>query len=125
MNRLPDRFIEDRAIRDASHAVLAEDVERLRASLGEQGIASRVSTGVTSSISTRIRSGARDALDQAKTQAGDNKGIIALFVGAIILWFAREPIFQWFEELIAKLSDEIDDLSDADTPDAAPEGDPE
>ncbi len=126
MTRLPDRFIEDRAMRDKARAVLAEDIEHLRASLDDQGIASRVSTGVTSTISTRIRSGARDVLDQAKAQAGDNKGVIALLVGAIILWFAREPIFQWIEELLARISNELHDLTDAEeTPDTAPEGDPE
>lgn len=126
MTRLPNRFIEDRAMRDKARAVLAEDIENLRASLDDQGIASRVSTGVTSTISTRIRSGARDVLDQAKAQAGDNKGVIALLVGAIILWFAREPIFQWFEELLARISNELHDLTDAEqTPDTAPEGDPE
>lgn len=122
MTRLPDRFIEDRALRDAARAVLVEDIERLRANLGEQGIASRVSSGVTGTISARIRTGARDVLAQAKAQAGDHKGVLAVLIGAIILWFARGPILGWIEEL----GDEFDNdnLDEAASPEAAAQGDP-
>ncbi len=126
MTRLPVRFLEDRRMRDAARAVLAEDIERLQGSLAEQGIASRVSSGVTSTITTRIKTGARDVLDLAKTQADDNKSVLALLIGAILLWFAREPILDWFDELHA------DDFASDDEPqhDAAPPlapsaGDPE
>lgn len=126
MTQLPSRFLEDRRLRDAARAVLAEDIARLQGSLEEQGIASRVSSGVTSSISTRIRTGARDVLDQAKAQAGDNKGVVALLVGAIILWFARVPLFAWFEELLAALGagDDDEPPQDAAPCEAASEGDP-
>lgn len=128
MTRLPARFVEDRALRDAARAVLAEDIERLQGNLGEQGIASRFSSGVTSSISTRIRSGARDVLDQVTTQAGDNRGVLALLVGAIILWFARAPILAWFANLLASLGEEVPvdhaPPQDAATPGAASQGDP-
>jgi hypothetical protein len=99
MTRLPDRFIEDRALRDAARAVLTDDIERLRANLSEEGIASRVSSGVTTTVSGRIRAGASDLLDHAKAQAGDYKGVLALLIGAIILWFARGPILEWFDAL--------------------------
>lgn len=126
MTRLPDRFVEDRALRDAARAVLTEDIEQLRASLSEQGIASRVSSGVTSTISDRISAGARDVWAEARAQAGDNKGVLAVLIGAIILWFARGPIIDWIEELVEESSyDDEDDVTGAATPDAAPEGDPE
>lgn len=126
MTRLPDRFIEDRALRDAARAVLTEDIEQLRASLSEQGIASRVSSGVTATISERIRIGARDIWAEARLQAGDNKGVLAVLIGAIILWFAREPIFEWIEELIEESSyDDEDTTTGTANPDAVPEGDPE
>lgn len=118
MTQLPQRFIEDRALRDAARAVLVEDIERLRASLGEEGIASRVSSGVSTTISSRIRTGARDVLAQAKAQAGDHKGVLAVLIGAIILWFAREPILDWIDELAG---DQPED--DIETPAAAPAGD--
>ena len=116
MTRLPQSFLEDRALRDAARAVLAEDIERLRASLSEEGIASRVSSGVSSTITSRIRTGARDVLAQAKAQAGDHKGVLAVLIGAIVLWFARGPILDWLDEFA-----EIDD--DIDTDAASPEGD--
>lgn len=123
MTQLSPRFVEDRALRDKARAVLAEDIERLKGALEEQGIASRVSSGVTSSISTRIRTGARDVLEQAKAQAADSKGVIALLIGAILLWFARGPIAERIEELLAD-SDEADpsETPEAALPDAASPG---
>jgi len=125
MTQLPARFVEDRALRDKARAVLAEDIARLRDNLGEQGIASRVSSGVTSSISSRIRTGARDVLDQAKGAAGDRKGMLAVLIGALLLWFARGPIFEWIEELREGF-DEADASQDpeAPAPVAPPQGDP-
>ncbi len=126
MTHLPARFVEDRALRDKARAVLAEDIQRLQGSLEEEGIASRVSSGVTSTISTRIKTGARDVLDLAREQAGDKKGVLALLLGAIILWFAREPILDWFDELRAEDGDsDYAPPPDAAPPSAAPAGDPE
>lgn len=128
MTRLPDRFIEDRAMRDAARAVLAEDIERLRVNLSEEGIASRVSSGVRSTISGRIRAGASDLLDQAKAQAGNHKGVLALLIGAIILFLARGPILDWFDGPDDDEPD--DDATDPQEPGvvaadpAAPDGDP-
>jgi hypothetical protein len=125
MTRLPDRFIEDRALRDAARAVLTEDIARLRAGLSEQGIASRVSAGFSATISGRIGAGARDVLARARAQAGDHKGVFALLVGAIILWFARGPIGDWFDSLDADMTDDDETEHGAVSPDAASEGDPE
>ncbi|MDZ4275003.1 MAG: hypothetical protein U0995_03130 [Erythrobacter sp.] len=121
MTDLPDRYIEDRALRDAARAVVLADIERLRASIGEEGIASRVSSGVSSTISGRIRAGARDVLAQATAQASDHKGALALLLGAIILWFSRGPILDWLEDFNS--SDE-DSEAEPD-PVSASEGDPE
>lgn len=123
MTRLPQRFIEDRAMRDAARAVLAEDIEHLRASLSEQGIAARVTSGVTGTITARIRTGARDVLAQAKAQAGDHKGVLAILIGAIILWLARGPILDWIDEWAAA---DLDDEPDPDlpAPDNEAQGDP-
>lgn len=125
MTRLPDRFIEDRAVRDAARSVLAEDIDLLRASLAEQGIASRVSSGVTSTISDRLRAGAHDVFSEVKAQAGERKGLLALLVAAVILWFSRSALFDAIEELLE--SDYPDDETIPDEPappEAAPEGDP-
>ncbi|QDH35031.1 hypothetical protein [Porphyrobacter sp. YT40] len=121
MTLLPPRFIEDRAIRDAARAVLSEDVDRLRESLSQEGIASRVSLGVTSTISERLRSGAEDVLTEIRTQAGERKGLIALLVGALILWLAREPIFGWLEDRLEETDDNEEDAAEPPAP--APQGD--
>lgn len=115
MTPLPDRFKEDRALRDAARAVLTEDLARLRGSLSEQGIASRVSSSVSTTITGRMKAGARDVLAQARAQASDHKGVLALLIGAIILFFARGPILDWLED-----SEEADDIEDA-APEPAPE----
>lgn len=126
MTRLPDRFVEDRQLRDSARAVLTEDIDRLRASLAEQGIASRVSAGVSSTISSRIRSGARDVLAEARAQAGTRKGLLAGIVAAIVLFLARGPILDWIEELLESDFEDDDELTTPDAPaesDAASQGD--
>lgn len=124
MTLLPPRFIEDRAIRDAARAVLTEDVERLRDSLTEEGIASRVSSGVTTTLSARFREGAHDVMSEIREQAGERKGLIALLVGVFLLFLARGPIFERIEELL----DDADTHEDDEDSDAPPtpltEGDP-
>ncbi len=125
MTRLPDRFIEDRAVRDAARSVLAEDIDLLRASLAEQGIASRVSSGVTSTISDRLRAGAHDVFAEVKAQAGERKGLIALLVAAVILWLSRSALFDAVEELLeSDYPDDDDTIAEEPAPTAAaPEGD--
>ncbi|MFY7744603.1 MAG: hypothetical protein ACOVQY_04215 [Erythrobacter sp.] len=125
MTRLPDRFIEDRAVRDAARSVLAEDIDLLRASLAEQGIASRVSSGVTSTISDRLRAGAHDVFSEVKAQAGERKGLLALLVAAVILWFSRSALFDAIEELLESDYPDEETIPDEPAPpEAAPEGDP-
>jgi hypothetical protein len=123
MTRLPDTFLEDRALRDAARAVLTEDIARLRDSLGEEGIAARVSSGMTTTISSRIRTGARDVLAQAKAQAADNQGVLAVLIGAIILFLARGTILDWIDDLAAGGDDEdpTDEVTAAHDSDPEPE----
>jgi hypothetical protein len=125
VTRLPDRFIEDRAVRDAARAVLAADIELLRASLAEQGIASRVSSGVSSTISGRLRTGAQDVFAEVKAQAGERKGLIALLVAAVILWFSRSALFDTIEELLESDYPDEDTIAEEPAPpEPAHEGDP-
>lgn len=100
MTALPPRFLEDRALRDAARSVLEEDIARLRASLGEQGVASRVSSSVGTTVTSRLRAGAEDVIAQAKQSASDNPGIIALVIGAILLWLMRGTILDLVEAAI-------------------------
>ncbi|MCL9982817.1 MAG: hypothetical protein NBV60_06635 [Erythrobacter sp.] len=97
MTALPPRFTEDRALRDAARAVLEDDIARLRASLGEQGVASRVSSSVGTTITGRIKAGANDVFEQAKLAASDYRGVLAVLVGAILLWLMRGPLLALIE----------------------------
>jgi len=97
MTALPARFIEDRALRDAARAVLEEDVARLRESLEEEGVTSRVTSSVGTNITGRIRAGANDVLEQAKQAASDHRGVLAVLIGAILLWLMRGPLLALIE----------------------------
>jgi hypothetical protein len=97
MTALPPRFIEDRALRDAARAVLEEDVARLRESLDEEGVTSRVTSSVGTNITVRIRAGANDVLEQAKQAASNHRGVLAVLIGAILLWLMRGPLLALIE----------------------------
>lgn len=114
MTALPPRLIEDRAMRDAARAVLEDDLARLRASLGDQGVASRVSSSVGSTITTRIRDGATDVLEQAKQRASDHPGVLALLIGAILLWLMRGPLLALID------GDDDDEMIEEDTGEDGP-----
>lgn len=98
MSALPQRFVEDRALRDAARAVLDEDIARLRASLGEQGVASRVTSSIGTTVTGRLKAGASDVLESAKDTAIDNRGMIALLVSAVLLWLMRGPLLALMTE---------------------------
>ncbi|WP_324075622.1 MAG: hypothetical protein RSE14_02235 [Erythrobacter sp.] len=98
MSVLPQRFIEDRALRDAARAVLDEDIARLRTSLGEQGVASRVTSSIGTTVTGRLKAGASDVLESAKDTAIDNRGVIAVLVSAILLWLMRGPLLSLVTE---------------------------
>lgn len=86
MSKLDQQLREDRALRDAAKAVLMADIEHARASFSAKGVADRVGT--------RIGDGAKDAFEVAKVNADDNRGIIAILIGAVLLWLSREPILE-------------------------------
>lgn len=80
------QFLEIRALRNAALANLKADMEHVKTGLSGKGLAERTVS--------RIATGAKDTLDQAKTTASDNGGVLAALLGAIALWFAREPILE-------------------------------
>jgi hypothetical protein len=111
MTALPPSFLEDRALRDAARAVLEEDVARLRASLAEQGVASRVSSSVGTTVTSRIRTGASDVLAQARQSASDNPGIIAAVIGAILLWLMRGTLLDVIDTMLEGGDDDDSDAA--------------
>ena len=100
MTKLPDQFIEDRALRDAARSVFMADIAHAKTTLSGKGIAKRVTS--------RVGDGAKDVLAVAKVNADDNRGIIAALLGALILFFAREPILK----ILGFAPDSADDEGD-------------
>lgn len=87
MSDLEQRFYEDRALRNAARRNLLSDIEHVRENLSGQGIVDRVLG--------RVGDGAVDVLELAKQQAEDKRGVLAALIGAILVWLAREPIFEF------------------------------
>lgn len=86
MSKLPQQFIEDRALRDAARDVFMADIQHARTSISGKGIAARVGS--------RVGDGAKDVFEVAKVHADDNRGILAALLGALVLFLAREPILE-------------------------------
>ncbi|MEP3421186.1 MAG: hypothetical protein ABJN35_05595 [Erythrobacter sp.] len=99
--KLDKQFIQDRALRNSARAVIMADIEHTRTSFSAKGVANRVGG--------RIGDGAKDVFEVAKTHSDDKRGIVALLIGAFLLWLAREPIL----EIVGLLNDDaFDDDSD-------------
>ena len=86
MSKLEQELTEYRELRDASRAVLMADIDHAKSEFSPKGLTSRYLGGVTE--------GAKDVFEVAKVHAEDNRGIIALLIGAIVLWLGREPILE-------------------------------
>ncbi|UAB77093.1 hypothetical protein INR77_09630 [Erythrobacter sp. SCSIO 43205] len=93
MSNLEERLVDYRALRDASKAVLFEDIEYARTAFSAKGLTNRYLGGVIE--------GGKDVYEVAKVHAVDNRGILAIVLGALALWFGREP-------LLAAMAEEID-----------------
>ena len=79
-----ESLLADRHLRDAARALVEADIANIRADLDARGIGGRVVD--------RIAGGASEVYEEAMEVAVDNKGVLAAIVGALLLWFAREPI---------------------------------
>ncbi|EAQ30097.1 hypothetical protein NAP1_04955 [Erythrobacter sp. NAP1] len=86
MSKLEQRLIEDRELRDAARANLMAEIEHAKEAFSAKGVFGRVGG--------RIGDGAKDVLEVAKFQAEDKRGILALLIGAILLWLGRQPLLE-------------------------------
>ncbi len=80
-----NRLLADRYIRDSARALVTADIEHLRNNLASKTLASRAVD--------RLSEGAADLYEEAVEMAEDNKGALAALFAAILVWFARNPIF--------------------------------
>ncbi len=86
MSKLPRQFVEDKALRDSAREVLMADVDHARATFSAKGVATKVGG--------RVGDGAKDVFEVAKVHANDKRGMIAVLIGALALFFARGPIME-------------------------------
>ena len=86
MTDIDPRLAEDRALRNAALAVLKADIEHAKTTFAPKSIARR--TG------TRMKEGAEEVYDLAIDKADDNRGVIAVLIGALFLFLARQPILE-------------------------------
>lgn len=89
------------------------DIAHAKTSLSAKGVANR--------LGSRIGDGAKDVIEVARVQADDKRGVLAILIGALVLWFTREPILNILG--LGQSSEELDDPSDlADSEEEATEG---
>ena len=84
MSKLLQQMREDRQLRDSAKSVLLADIDHTRSTFSAKGMAERVGGN--------IGEGVKDVFHTAKIHADDNRGLLALLMGALLLWFARGPI---------------------------------
>lgn len=78
------RMLEDKRLRDAARSVVKDDIDNLKTDLSARSASGR--------IADRIAAGASDIYDEAIDVARDHKGALAAIAGALVLWFARNPL---------------------------------
>ncbi len=86
MGKLDRQFEEDRRLRNTAKAVLMADIDHARTTFSAKGVADKTAG--------RIGDGAKDVFEVAKIHADDNRGIIAIIIGALLVWLGREPIME-------------------------------
>ncbi|MBX7531716.1 hypothetical protein K3165_02120 [Qipengyuania sp. 1XM1-15A] len=91
------RMIEDKYLRDSARALVEADIEHIKADFAHKGLGERAMD--------RVTEGAMDLYEEAIDVAEDNKGALAALLAAIVVWFARNPLF----EMLGFSNDEEDE----------------
>ena len=84
MNPAKHQMQQDKLLRDAALALVKADVDRLKSDFQARSLGERAMD--------RAIEGAEELVDEAQEMAADNKGVLALLLGAVAVWFARNPI---------------------------------
>lgn len=95
---------EDRAIRDAARALVKADMAHLKQDLSGKSLKDRMFGPVSD--------GAKDVLERAGEAADNNRGVLAALVGAVVLWFARNPIMELFSDEYEDDKSDLESLSE-------------
>jgi hypothetical protein len=78
------KFREDRALRNAAHALVKAQVAQVRQDLAAKGIGQR--------MADKAGDGVKAAADHSLEVASSNRGIVAATVAALVLWLLRNPL---------------------------------
>ncbi|KPP93229.1 hypothetical protein [Erythrobacter sp. HL-111] len=113
MADMDPRLAEDLALRNAALAVLKADIDHAKKSFAPKAVATRAGT--------RVKEGAEEVFELAKERADDNRGVIAVLIGALFLFLARQPILEILG-LAEPPPDDADHGHDADREDDADHG---
>ncbi|WP_298303252.1 hypothetical protein [uncultured Erythrobacter sp.] len=100
MSNIEERLSDYRSLRDSARKVLMTDIEHARTTFSAKGLTSRYLGGVAE--------GAKDVYEVARVHTVDNRGIIAIVLGALALWFGREPLLAAMAEDLEMEDREVD-----------------
>lgn len=79
-------MLEDKYLRDSARALVEADIEHIKADFAHKGLGERAMD--------RVTEGAMDLYEEAIDLAEDNKGALGALLAAIVVWFARNPLFE-------------------------------
>ena len=100
MTEAQRRFLEDRETRNAARGVFDANLAQVRADLEARSVGGRLTDHATGE--------AKAALSEGLAVARESKGIIAGTIGALLLWFFREPLITSVQGLLRR-DDDTDD----------------
>lgn len=118
MSKIEERLADYKSLRDSSRKVLMADIDHARTTFSAKGLTNRYLGGVIE--------GGKDVYEVAKVHTVDNRGIIAIVLGALALWFGREPLLAAMAEELepetgsiqqAETETELDDTPSGETND--------
>ena len=87
-----DPLGEARALRDEARRLVADDMERLRASASPQAI--------KAGVKARVQDDALNAIDEAREIVTEHTGVIAATIALLVGWLARAPILRALQRVL-------------------------
>src|SRR5688500_2031894 len=84
MSEVERKFREDRALRNAAHALVKAQLGQVKTDLAVKGIGQRIADTATD--------GVKRAADHSLEVAGSHRGIVAGTLAALLLWLFRNPL---------------------------------
>lgn len=105
MNALAAKVKRDRARRNAARASFETRVTQIRSDLDPVSLGGR--------IAEKAVQESRETLDEALKIASESKGVVLGTLGALALWFLRNPILNWSEALYTRAFSQGEGMEDS------------